>query len=54
VTTDGDERQAQVTNGAPGHQRALTDDHKPETLSMSLLRGMKLLLMFSDGNQLLV
>lgn len=53
MTTDGDERPALATNGALGHQRALTDDDKPGTLSTSLLRGMNLLLMFSDGNQLL-
>lgn len=54
VTTDNDERPVQAANGAPGHQHALTSDgDKSGKLSTSLLRGVKLLLMFSEGSQLL-
>jgi DNA-binding IclR family transcriptional regulator len=54
VIADNDERPAQAANGAPGHQHALiADEDKPGRLSQSLERGLKLLLAFSEGSQLL-
>ena len=54
MTTDSDEHPAQAATGAPGHQHVLAaDGDKSGRLSTSLLRGIKLLLMFSEGSQLL-
>ncbi len=51
---DSDEHPAQGAKGAVGHQPALTtDEDKSGRLSVSLERGLRLLLAYSGGSQLL-